>query len=644
LNGQDKGSQHPAKLVLNFVYFGLLFIILSLLHVYSVLLAAHFSSSSPLIFVIHAVVQAGLEAALLAYIAALLQRKGWHVAQKIFIAATVIICIVHFIDFHLVRLMDISIWYALDFVLDESWRNFLELLIASTVPFSKILLGIFLLTAVLFIAFYFFRGSEKFIQKKGYHRLNLIGTKKQKAVLAATVLSLGVLEYSTVDTIGVKEYDRLTKALPLKRIFFSPSSQTLKIPCQIKPTLQEKEFQKAVAAHVQPLQKKPNVFIFVIETMREEFLTEEIAPNLYAFKKNNISIQETKSSSNATQYSWFSIFFSQSPLHFGQVKKANWVSGCPTVQILKSAGYKLHLYSASRLSYYGMDQMLFGPEYRLADDSYIALPSRDHPAWQCDRATLAKLCADIRTFKEEEGHLFVTFIESTHFDYSWPQSQEKTFGPICEEINFFKAACLKENIAQIQNRYRNSIHYIDSLMGEVFSTIDRTGNMEDGVIVVTADHGEEFFEEGNLFHASGLSQQQITVPLYCRFGDPAYSSLQVHAKMASHVDVLPSLLHHLYGEEVFQDVLQGESIFRENRWPFIVTGRYNGCRTPHEFLVQSSSGKVLHARFSNPSNPAESRSVQVLDWKDPSAQFVEATPEQMEAEFGEAFSRLFNKL
>lgn len=639
MNGQDRGSQKPGKLVFNFVYFGLVFLILASLHVYSVLLASNFSASSPLIFIVHAVIQAGLEAGILAYVAAVLQKKGWSVVQKLFIAATVVVCIIHVIDFHLVRLMDISIWYGLDFILDESWRNFLELVIASTVPFTKILLGIVLLSVVLFLAVYFFLRSEAFVQKKNIDLLAAVGTKKKKAALLTLVASLGIFEYATIDTIGSKEFDKLTKALPWKRIFFSPEVQA-KIPCQLKPSLQEKDFQHTVATLTQP-ERKPNIFIFVIETLREEFLTKETAPNLLAFKENNISFAQTRSSSNATQYSWFSLFFSQSPLYFGEIKKAQWETGCPTVQILKKAGYKTHLYSASRLTYYEMDKMLFGANYHLADDSFISLPSRDHPAWQCDKATLSKLSADIQTYKEEEGHVFVTFIESTHFDYSWPKEQEKTFAPYCDEINFFKAACLQENILRIQNRYRNSIHYIDGLMGEVLATIENTGQMEDSVIFITADHGEEFFEEGNLFHASGLSQQQVTVPLYCRFGS---SHFPVHASMASHVDILPSLLHHLYGEEVFTDVLQGESVFRENRWPFIITGRYNGCRSPHEFLVQSSSGKILHAKFSNPSNPAKSREIHVLDLKDPSAQFIEATPSQLEAEFSEAFSKFFNKL
>lgn len=646
LKKQRSTSRKPPPLIFNFVYFGVLFVGLAIMHVYSVAVAAHFASSSPWVFVIHAIIQAGVEAAIFAYIAAVLQNKGWKILQKIFIIATVIVCIAHFIDFHLVRIMDISIWYALDFVLDESWRNFLELLIASTVPFTKIFFGAALLCAAFLLAIYFFRRSQAFIQEKylaGRFSRKILRSNKQRAALLVTLISLGVWEYATVTTMGVNEYERLSKALPLKRIFFSPSSKTPKLACRLKPALEEKEFQYALTTQATSLAKKPNIYLFVIETLREEFLTPEIAPYLHAFKKENISFQETRASSNTTPISWFSLFFAQSPLHFGEIKKANWESGCPTVQILKDAGYKLHLYSASRLSYYGMDQMLFGPNSRLADDYYISLPSRDHPAWQCDRASVAKLCADVKAFKEEEGHLFVTFIESTHFDYSWPHDQEKSLAPFCNEINFFKAACLKENMTGIQNSYRNSIHYIDGLMGEVFATLDRTGQMEHSIVVVTADHGEEFFEQGNLFHASALSQEQIRVPLYCRFGNRETAALSVTAQMASHVDILPSILHHLYGEEKFVDVLQGQSIFRENRWPFIITGRYNGSRSPHEFLVQSQSGKVLHVRFSDPSNPAESRFLQILDCKDPSSQFVDVSPQQMENEFGEAFGKLFQK-
>ncbi len=644
LNRQANGSNPtPPKLLFNVIYFGFLFIVLALMHSYSVLLASKFSASPPWIFVFHAIVQAGLEAGILAYIAAIFQNRRWKKAQIFFISFTVVIIIIHIIDFHLVRIMDVSFWYAMDFILDESWRNFLELLIASTVPFSKILLSIVLFCLTLILALYFFRRSQMFVQKKNLsQRMNMFASKKRKALLLASVFCIGLWEYSSIGKIEIEEYDRLSRALPLKRIFFSPSPQ-MKISCQLKPHLQENEFKKSVASESLELKKKPNIYIFVIETLREDFLTQEIAPNLHAFKESNISFRETRSSSNTTPISWFSLFFSQSPLHFGEISRSVWESGCPTVQILKEAGYKVHLYSGSRLSYYGLDQILFGKNYDLIDDNFIALPSRDHPAWQCDRATLSKLCADIRSFKEEEGHLFITFIESTHFGYSWPNDLEKKFTPYCSEINFFKAACLQENIAEIQNRYRNSINYVDGLMGDVLATIEQAGRMSDSIIVVTADHGEEFFEEGSLFHASALSQQQIRVPLYCHFANGTSNTLDVQAEMASHEDVLPSLLHYLYGREVCSDVLHGESVFREKRWPFLVTGRYNGCRSPHEFLVQSENGKILHARFGNPSNPAQSRFVEILDCKDPSSKFLEMTPEQMEEEFGGAFGKLFQR-
>lgn len=646
MDDQNHDKEPHKQLIFNFIYFGSLFIVLAFLHVYSVLLAAHFSSASPWIFVSHAVMQAGMEAGILAFVAAILQSRGWHLGQKIFIIVTVLLCIAHFIDFHLVRLMDISIWYALDFVLDESWRNFLELLIASTVPFTKILMGVIVLSLFLFGAFYFYKHSQKFVQKKSSysHPRYFLGSHKQKVALIATALSFCVWDYFSVHTIGIREYEKLAKALPLKRIFFSPSTEKLKLACQLKEPLQKQNFQNHLTTQSFALKTKPNVFLFVIETLREDYLTPETAPNLYAFKNENISFPLTRSSSNATPVSWFSLFFSQSPLHFGEIRKANWDLGCPTVQILKEAGYKLHLYSASRLSYYEMDQMLFGKNYQLADDYYIALPSRDHPAWQCDHATLAKLCSDIRSYKKEEGHLFVIFIESTHFDYSWPQQQQIKFMPFCDEINFFKAACLEENIHQIQNRYRNSIHYIDSLMGEVFTTLSAVGRMDDAVIVVTADHGEEFFEDGNLFHASGLSKQQIAVPLYCKFGDPTNKHFKPQTQMASHVDVLPSLLHYLYGQERLQDILDGESIFRTRQWPFIITGRYNGCRTPHEFLVQTDQCKVLHARFSKPSNPASSHSVHILDYKNASGDSTEITSQSLEDEFGPAFAKIFHPI
>jgi membrane-anchored protein YejM (alkaline phosphatase superfamily) len=371
----------------------------------------------------------------------------------------------------------------------------------------------------------------------------------------------------------------------------------------------------------------PNIFLFVVETLREDYLTEETAPNLNRFRPQSRPV--TLSSANGTPGSWYSIFYSQSPLHFGEFHRSGWKEGSPILAKFKNAGYRLHLYSGSRLTYYGMNDLLFGENYSLIDDVNLDFPSRDRLAWQCDQAMIKHLCEDIQNLKNEEGHLFIVFMESPHFTYSWPE-KDTHFAPYAGHVNFLKTACFARGLEEIKNRYRNSIHYADHLFGQFVATLKKNSLYDRAIIAITADHGEEFFENGNLFHASGLSEEQIRVPIYFHM-----RGIQPRVDRFSHVDIMPTLLHVVFGEEGSKG-LYGKSIVGDFSRRITLTGRYNGSRSPHEFIMQSATSR-LHARFSNPASAARSKNIEILSYEG------EGTPsnETFEKEFGASYTSLF---
>ncbi len=625
-----KANSSHAPLRLNYVYFGLIFLLLAILHGWSVILAGRLTQASPGVFIGHAIAQAGFEALVLAYVAAFLHARKARIMEGIFIAFTMILCLIHIIDFHLVRLMDISIWYALDFVLDESWRNFLELLIASTVPFSKIFLGLILLSLGLIGAIWFFTKSQRFVvRKKGWERF----LRKPGRVLAIGFCTLGIWEYASIQSLSPHDYDRYAKALPWKRALISPAKTHL-VDCSLKPAMHPREMSEKLSGQFSEAKQKPNIYLFVVETLREEFLTEEIAPNLANFREVDRPL--TFSSSNGTQKSWFSLFYSQAPLYYGDIYRSGWTKGSPILEQFKKGGYQIHLYSSSRLTYYGMNEVIFGEQYALADDVHLDLPSTDRPAWQCDQSMFKHLSDDIDRFKQEQGHLFIVFIESTHFNYSWPSAQKSLFTPYIDDINFLKEACFQTDMMEIQNRYRNSIHYVDGLFGQFFEVLKRNDLYDEALIAITADHGEEFFEQGNLFHASALSKEQIRVPIYFHM-----KGFTPQTKVMSHVDILPTLMHIVFGEEKGTDVLYGKSVISERPSTLAMTGRYNGSRSPHEFILQNQ-GVRMHARFTNPACPGRSKSIEVLSLQKEGQRIDEVDFEELEQLMGCSFTTLFS--
>jgi arylsulfatase A-like enzyme len=64
-----------------------------------------------------------------------------------------------------------------------------------------------------------------------------------------------------------------------------------------------------------------------------------------------------------------------------------------------------------------------------------------------------------------------------------------------------------------RDSYEAAIAYLDHELGRLFSELERRGALENTVVIVTADHGEEFFEHGVPEHGNSLYLPSVHVPL-----------------------------------------------------------------------------------------------------------------------------------
>ncbi len=101
----------------------------------------------------------------------------------------------------------------------------------------------------------------------------------------------------------------------------------------------------------------------------------------------------------------------------------------------------------------------------------------------------------------------------------------------------------------------------DRWFGEFKRELERSGAWDDALVIVTADHGEEFLEHANTQHSVQLYDEVLRVPLLIKF--PAGSALsRRHGSTFSHrvrlVDVFPTLVHFL--DRVEPAGFDGESL------------------------------------------------------------------------------------
>ncbi len=99
--------------------------------------------------------------------------------------------------------------------------------------------------------------------------------------------------------------------------------------------------------------------------------------------------------------------------------------------------------------------------------------------------------------------------------------------------------------------YDGVIEYADRLVGELFDYTTAL-NLDDTIVVITADHGESFGEQGLLGHRIGVHDGLIHVPLVIYGSEEA---LNYEGDMIQHIDVMQTLL-----KEIGSDISQFQGI------------------------------------------------------------------------------------
>lgn len=93
-------------------------------------------------------------------------------------------------------------------------------------------------------------------------------------------------------------------------------------------------------------------------------------------------------------------------------------------------------------------------------------------------------------------------------------------------------------LAELEDNYDGEIRYLDHHFGRLLDALEERGMLDETLLIVTADHGEEFLDHGSYWHGGTLHEELVRVPLLVRA--PGLGSGHVAAPV-SLVDVLPTV-------------------------------------------------------------------------------------------------------
>jgi arylsulfatase A-like enzyme len=109
---------------------------------------------------------------------------------------------------------------------------------------------------------------------------------------------------------------------------------------------------------------------------------------------------------------------------------------------------------------------------------------------------------------------------------------------------------------KFSNLYDAEIRRVDRNIGKVLRALQKKSVYERSCIILCADHGEEFFEHGGLFHRSKLYNELIKVPLLIHLPDQKFH--RSVSKRVGLIDLLPTIAEYL-GIDIDPAVYEGES-------------------------------------------------------------------------------------
>jgi arylsulfatase len=91
--------------------------------------------------------------------------------------------------------------------------------------------------------------------------------------------------------------------------------------------------------------------------------------------------------------------------------------------------------------------------------------------------------------------------------------------------------------------YDGAITYTDAELGRLFEQLRESGVFDRALIVITADHGEQFQDHGLWRHSNSLYQQLLHVPLLIKY--PGQKDGRTVTDWVATFDIMPTILREL---------------------------------------------------------------------------------------------------
>jgi len=271
--------------------------------------------------------------------------------------------------------------------------------------------------------------------------------------------------------------------------------------------------------------RRPDIVVVLVESLRADLFDSLTMPRLARRAEQGSVFERHYASASSTHYTLFSLFFGL------QSQKLDAVVGSGRAPLLfgalKANGYRIRLLAASSVDWMGMRATVFGDVQGDLETDFQGVGETR------DSAMIAR--AQTWVAAADTTPVFVMlFFDGTHFNYTYPPRSAR-FAPVWDGASSVKAARVAPEL--ILRRARNAAYEVDWKLDDFLAWFARRRGRTP-LVVVTGDHGEEFREHGHIAHGSGVTDEQIHVPMVVLGEGVPRGRFQ---GVTSHIDMVPTL-------------------------------------------------------------------------------------------------------
>lgn len=335
--------------------------------------------------------------------------------------------------------------------------------------------------------------------------------------------------------------------------------------------IEKKEPQKKQFRRKRRDQKKYNVFIYLVDTLRADHLScygydKKTSPFIDEFSKEGVLFKKCFANASWTKPTVGSILTGLYPnRHKAETAKDKLPNEVVLLsEILKSQDYyTVHISTNPYIT----EHFNF-----IQDVDFYKSRPKYHRSSEYVNSVFFNLI-------ESNPHLMKKpiFAYLHTMDPHYPYEPEKPFLKFKKDDKIRDRLPLRKIfLKKLRGRItENDIDYVVSLYDceilqndyyfrEFIDFLKKKGLYEDSMIIFIADHGEQFNEHGGIKHGSSIYNEEIHIPLIVKFPNSEFSGLRSDL-FVSQVDILPTILDYLSIEN--SSKLDGVSILSQIKNP-----------------------------------------------------------------------------